>query len=329
MRKITHKNILFRVVFCTLAAILTLSVAPVPKASATESYFYAEGSTLLLNELDPEEEPTVTITLRAAREMDLRNISGHFTPTAEDDTELELVPIIGIKPYGMSIYCSWEDDGYFGWNTEDCHSEYHGYADDIHFNVGDPIFEATYTVKPDVLLATRSLPVTIDSATIVENEEPVIIGDITTNAEVIVRPAEVFYTIDAHKEGDGSIIAPTIALPDEETEIKVTPDEYNKLYSLTINGQDVTNQVENNTITINVTEDLDIYAIFRVIDPSEEETDDGSEGKSPLVPDTGAMTNDDNNSKSIGSPLILTLIGAIAAVSFLLKKQIKNLKGTK
>jgi hypothetical protein len=65
-------------------------------------------------------------------------------------------------------------------------------------------------------------------------------------------------------------------------------------------------------------------AVFYVTDKDEETTDNES---GLLIPDTGAMTNSEERcSKSISSPLLLALISAIAAVSFLLKKQINNLR---
>lgn len=422
MHQVKIKYSFHKVMLCLIAIFFTLSITPIPKASAAENYFYASGSTITLDELGPDDERVVTVTLKAAREMDLHNISGHFTPTTEDDTELELVPITGIKAYGTNIYCSWEDDGYFGWNTEDCHSEFHGYADDIHLNAGDPIFEATYSIKPDVSLAIRSLPITIDAAVVNDGGE-ITVSDITLNAKVYVYPADDYHLITVYKEGNGSVITPTVVLPNEEVEIKIIPDEHNELLYLTFNGQELTNQaIENNTIKMNVTESIDIYAIFQpvydviegnggkfivgssddyifkidadltnfdgsgliyiddepidlmhdrevdeengkiillnsylttlekgkhtfeaifsypdrgsaravfyITDKDDEPTDELTDDESGLpVPDTGSMTNsEEHHPKPISSPPLFALIGVIAAVGFLLRKQINNLR---
>ena len=50
-----HKNKFLKIVACLMLAILALSNVYIPKASATESYFTAEGSTLELDEIDPSE----------------------------------------------------------------------------------------------------------------------------------------------------------------------------------------------------------------------------------------------------------------------------------
>ena len=243
-----YKNKKLRVAIYCLISILALSNITVSIASATDDdYFTVEGSTLTLDELGPDDDRIVTVTLRAAREMDLSNINGSFTPTNEDDAELELVPIWGIKSHGMWMHCSWTENGSFAWNTEECHSEYHGYEEDLHLQAGDPIFEANYTVKPDVLLARRNLPVTINAA-LIKDEGEKTVSAITLNAEVFVYPAEDYHTINIYKEGYGDVIAPTVVLPNENVEISIAPDENNELLYFEVNGQDLTSQVVNDKI---------------------------------------------------------------------------------
>ena len=87
MRQAKNKHNFHRIILCLIAAFFALSIIPIPKASAAENYFYASGSTITLDELGPDDERVVTVTLKAAREMDLHNIYGHFTPTAADDAE--------------------------------------------------------------------------------------------------------------------------------------------------------------------------------------------------------------------------------------------------
>ena len=264
MRQVSYKSKYLRMAFFCIVVVLALANIPVPKVSAVDNYFTVEGSTLRLDELGPDDDRAVTVTVKAAREMDLRNILGHFTPVGENDEELEMDPNWGIKSYSMGIYCSWAVDGYFEWNTEACYSQYHGFSDDIHYQAGDTIFEATYMIKPDVLLTKRSLPVTINAA-VVNDEGEVAINDVTLNAEVSVYPAEDYHTISISEDGHGSVVAPVAALPNEVIEINVVPDENNELLYIEINGQDMTSQVENNKIIISVTQDLYILAHFHSV----------------------------------------------------------------
>ena len=259
-----HKNKFLIVASCFLATILSFSNAPASRAIQSFSDFTADGSTLILDELDPDDDRIVTVTLKAAHEMYLKNISGSFTPTDEDDEELELKPIWGIKSFGMRSFCSWTESGRFEWNTEDCHSAYAGYESDLHLQAGDPIFEAKYIVKPGVQFAERSLPVFIETATITEESERVAIN-ISMSADVYIIPATEFYFINVHKEGNGDVIAPEVALPNKDTKIDVIPDENNELLYLEINEQDVTDQVVDNKITVNATENLNLLAIFQPV----------------------------------------------------------------
>lgn len=260
-------NIILKPILCAFAAVLSLSVVPIPAASAADNdYFYVDGSTLILDELGPDDDATVSITLRAAREMDLRNIRGNFTPISEDDEDLEVLDNWSISSHGMWMHCSWWETGEFEWNTEPCHSEYHGYEDDLHLQPGDPIFDITYDVKPGVQLMSRNLPVTIESATIVEGATPVSVGDIVMDADVYVYPSENFYTIRTEVEGNGAIEAPAFVLPGEDAEIHFVPDENNELLRVLVNYSYATDEVENNTLKISdVNEPIFIYAVFRPV----------------------------------------------------------------
>ena len=55
MSRIKQKDKFLRIAMCFVVAVLVLSNVYIPKASATESYFTAEGGTLNLDEIDPSE----------------------------------------------------------------------------------------------------------------------------------------------------------------------------------------------------------------------------------------------------------------------------------
>ena len=281
MLKTKLKTNFSRLVLFSLAIVLALANIYVPKASAASNDFYAVGSELVVDELGPDDDKVVTVTLKAAREMDLKNIQGHFTPTFEDDPELEVIDNFGIKGHNMWTFCSWWEDGSFAWNTQECHSEYHGYDDDLHLQPGDPIFSVEYTVKPEVMLMNRSMPVTIEKA-VIDDSEQTVVEDVVLNANVSVIPSENYYTFHVYKEGNGSIITPEYALQDEEVEIKVIPEADNELLNFELNGQDLTDQFVDNTIRVKITEVPYIIAyfhpVFKVVEG------DGSE----YVKDSGA-----------------------------------------
>ena len=74
MRLVKHKNKLLKLVMCCAAVALTLSNVYIPKVSAADSYFTAEGSTLALDEIPTEQDPLVSVTLKATREMTIHSM---------------------------------------------------------------------------------------------------------------------------------------------------------------------------------------------------------------------------------------------------------------
>ena len=90
MSQVKQKDKFLRIIVCFVVAVLALSNVYIPKASATESYFTAEGSTLNLDEIDPSEpdQRLVDIRLKATREMTIHSMHGYFTPISGDDEEL-------------------------------------------------------------------------------------------------------------------------------------------------------------------------------------------------------------------------------------------------
>ncbi|MBP5512164.1 hypothetical protein J6X90_02145 [Candidatus Saccharibacteria bacterium] len=90
MSQVKQKDKFLRMMMCFVVAIIALSNVYIPKASATESYFTAEGGTLNLDEIDPSEpdQRLVDIRLKATREMTIHSMHGYFTPISGDDEEL-------------------------------------------------------------------------------------------------------------------------------------------------------------------------------------------------------------------------------------------------
>ena len=82
MNQIKRIHKYLKMTMCCLAVILVSSSVYIPKVSAAENYFTAEGSTLELDEIDPTEpdQRLVSVTLKAAREMTIHSMNGFFTP---------------------------------------------------------------------------------------------------------------------------------------------------------------------------------------------------------------------------------------------------------
>ena len=90
MRQSIRRKKIFKIVTCCLVAVLVSTIIPIPKSSAAESYFTAEGSTLNLDEIDPSEpdQRLVDVRLKATREMTIHSMHGYFTPISNDDEQL-------------------------------------------------------------------------------------------------------------------------------------------------------------------------------------------------------------------------------------------------
>ena len=82
MSQVKQKDKLLRIITCFAVAILALSNIYIPKASAAESYFTAEGGTLELDNVD-QDHRTIWVKLKAAREMTVHSMHGYFTPISK------------------------------------------------------------------------------------------------------------------------------------------------------------------------------------------------------------------------------------------------------
>ena len=91
MSRIKQKDKFLKIAMYFAVAILTLSNIYIPKTSATESYFTAEGGTLNLDEINPSEpdQRLVDVRLKATREMTIHSMHGYFTPISDEDAELQ------------------------------------------------------------------------------------------------------------------------------------------------------------------------------------------------------------------------------------------------
>lgn len=77
MNQAIQKNKYLTIIMCFMMAILTLSNVYIPKASAAENYFTAEGGTLELDNTDPDHR-TILVKLKAAREMTIHSLEGYL-----------------------------------------------------------------------------------------------------------------------------------------------------------------------------------------------------------------------------------------------------------
>ena len=120
MGQVKQKDKFLRMIMCFAVAILALSNVYIPKASAAESYFTAEGGTLELDGLDPNHDKIITVWLKAAREMTVHSLHGFFTPVSDEDSELTYgfgeidVAYPGMGGVNYSLH-----DGEFNWSAEE------------------------------------------------------------------------------------------------------------------------------------------------------------------------------------------------------------------
>ena len=143
MRLVKHKNKLLKLVMCCAAVALMLSNVYIPKVSAVDSYFTAEGSTLAIDEIDPsEQDPLVSVTLKAAREMTIHSMHGYFTPISEEDEELKHYMSWMDYSSGISHLCYSTSTGEFDWNIPGCIDDVVG-DEGIHVQAGDTLIYVT------------------------------------------------------------------------------------------------------------------------------------------------------------------------------------------
>ena len=248
-------------------AILALSNIYIPKASAAESYFTAEGSTLNLDEINPTEpdQRLVSVTLKAAREMTIHSMHGYFTPISDEDEELDHYMSWMDYSSGISHLCYSTSTGEFDWNIPGCIDDVVG-DEGIHVQAGDRLIYVTFEVKDNVEVLKRHMPVTLDLAVIDDGTETgKEIRDITMDAYV-----RAGHELSVYKyiTGNGTLDVPDIVIGGTDVEIRIVPEPGYGLVYLELNGQEVTDQIQDNVFRVTPgTESLTFNATFlRVYD---------------------------------------------------------------
>lgn len=241
-------------------AVLVLSNFYVPRVSAAENYFVAEGGTLALDELDPDYDKIITVRIKAAREMTIHSMHGYFTPISDEDEELQRYMSWMDYSSGISHLCYSTSTGEFDWNIPGCIDDVVG-DEGIHVHAGDTLIYVTFEVKDDVEVMKRSMPVTLDLAVIDEGTETgKEIRDITMDAYVIAG-----HDISVYKyiTGNGSLDVSDIVIGGTDVEVGIVPEPGNELVYLELNGQEVTDQIQDNIFRVTPgTESLTFYATF-------------------------------------------------------------------
>ena len=242
MNWIKQKDKFLRIAMCFVVAVLTLSNVYIPKASAAESYFTAEGGTLELDNTDPDHR-TIWVKLKAAREMTIHSLEGYFTPV-ENDEQLEygFGDISAVFPGMGGNRCSL-DDGWFYWSAEEFMDPSVS-SEGIHVQAGDAVFEVAYDVKAGVEVMKRNTPVTLELAIIDEGSETgKEIRDITMDAYV-----RAGHELSVYKyiTGNGTLDVPSIVIGGTDVEVGIVPEPGNELVYLELDGQEVTDQIQDN-----------------------------------------------------------------------------------
>ena len=267
MNQIKQKEKILKIIMCFMVSILTLSNVFIPKASATESYFTAEGSTLELDKIDPSEpdQRLVDVRLKATREMTIHSMHGYFTPISDEDEELQHYMSWMDYSSGISHLCYSTSTGEFDWNIPGCIDDVVG-DEGIHVQAGDTLIYVTFEVKDDVEVMKRSMPVTLDLAVIDEGTETgKEIRDITMDAYV-----RAGHDLSVYKyiTGNGNLDVPNIVVGGTDVEVGIVPEPGNELVYLALNGQEVTDQIQDNVFRVTPgTESLTFYATFLRVYP--------------------------------------------------------------
>ena len=267
MRQTKHKNIFLKLAACFAIATVALSNIHVPRVSAAESYFTAEGSTLKIDEIDPTEQDQrlVSVTLKAARAMTIHSMHGYFTPITDEDEELEWYMSWMDYSSGISHLCYSMSTGEFDWNTEECYDDNAG-EEGIHVQAGDPLVYVTFEVKDDVEVMKRSMPVRLELAVIDDGAE---MGKRIENVtmDAYVRAGHEL-SVYKYIMGNGTLDVPDIVIGGTDVEVKIVPEPGNELVYLELNDQEVTDQVKNNIFKVTPgTESLTFYATFLRVFP--------------------------------------------------------------
>ena len=264
MRKTKHTKKYLKIAVYCIVAVLTLSNIRIFKASAAENYFTAEGGTLEIDEVEPDRR-TIWVKLKATREMTIHYLEGYFTPV-DNDEELEygFGDISAIFPGMGGNRCSLSD-GWFYWSAEEFMDPSIS-SEGIHVQAGDAIFEVAYDVKAGVEVMKRSMPVTLDLAVIDDGAEAgKQIQNVTMDAYV-----RAGHNLSVYKYimGNGNLDVPNIVVGGTDVEVGIVPEPGNELVYLELNGQEVTDQIQNNVFRVTPgTESLTFYANFLRVYP--------------------------------------------------------------
>ena len=252
---------------CFAVTILALSNIYIPKTFAAESYFTAEGGTLELDKIDPSEpdQRLVDVRLKATREMTIHSMHGYFTPISDEDEELQHYMSWMDYSSGISHLCYSTSTGEFDWNIPGCIDDVVG-DEGIHVQAGDTLIYVTFEVKDDVEVMKRSMPVTLDLAVIDEGTETgKEIRDITMDAYV-----RAGHDLSVYKyiTGNGNLDVPSIVIGGTDVEVGIVPEPGNELVYLALDGQEVTDQIQDNVFRVTPgTESLTFYATFLRVYP--------------------------------------------------------------
>ena len=266
MHKNKHSKYL-KIAVYYIVAVLALSNIHIFKASAAENYFTAEGSTLELDKIDPSEpdQRLVDVRLKATREMTIHSMHGYFTPISDEDEELQHYMSWMDYSSGISHLCYSMSTGEFDWNIPGCIDDVVG-DEGIHVQAGDTLIYVTFEVKDDVEVMKRSMPVTLDLAVIDEGTETgKEIRDITMDAYV-----RAGHDLSVYKyiTGNGNLDVPNIVVGGTDVEVGIVPEPGNELVYLELDGQEVTDQIQDNVFRVTPgTESLTFYATFRRVYP--------------------------------------------------------------
>lgn len=258
-----HKNKFLKIAAYLMLAVLISSHIYIPPTHAAETYFTAEGSTLNLDEIDPSEpdQRLVDVRLKATREMTIHSMHGYFTPIGEDDEELDHYMSWMDYSSGISHLCYSMSTGEFDWNIPGCIDDEAG-DEGIHVQAGDTLIYATFEVKDDVDVLKRHMPVTLDLAKIDDGTETgKEIRDITMDTY-----ARAGHELSVYKYimGNGTLDVPSIVIGGTDVEVRIVPEPGNELVYLELDGQEVTDQIQDNVFKVTPgTESLTFYATFR------------------------------------------------------------------
>ena len=136
----------------------------------------------------------------------------------------------------------------------------------VRVHAGDAVFEVAYDVKPGVEVMKRNMPVTLDLAIIGEGTETgKQIRDITMDAYV-----RAGHNLSVYKYimGNGNLDVPNIVVGGTDVEVGIVPEPGNELVYLELNGQEVTDQVQDNVFRVTPgTQSLTFYANFLRVYP--------------------------------------------------------------